>query len=624
MAGTRLWRIGAVALALAAAPGTASAATLNVDDDRADCPSAGYTSIQAAVNAAQAGDVVAICPGVYEEGPDTVPNGGANAVNITKMITLRGAGADKVTIRPKPALTSLLGTTTTYRNGTGAVIGVNRNGVRTLVDISGVTVEAGTTAVGAAVKFWNSEGSLTASRIRSVAPLSADQGYGVVIASNLAGDRLAVRVAGVELSGYAKAGVVLDSTQQAPAAGVLATTIQGNTITGAGPQPTAAQQGVLATGLVSGSISGNVITANRLDDADPGTTTDDVSSAGVRLVDLDLSPASPTSTNTKLTVTGNNIAGNGYGVINESGAGVDQVTPFTATGNWWGDVAGPSLGLPRTVGDPVNGATPGPAAGSTMAVNYANARTTPITVPTVPGATTDVLPTGEIDAPTGSLVVRPATAYTLRAVADDDFGVKSVAFAAGATALGEDAAAPYAAPIAWTPGAALDGEEVELTATITDSAGQVATRTLTVTVQAPPPPPPPSDDDDDGGTPPPPPVTPAAPPVQPAPTPLAVRPASLSATAKAARKRKLTLTGAVALPAGMACPAGARVRVTIYLGGKWLVREFATVDASCRYRLRLTLPRKAAGRKVRVKTRFEAAGGLLARSGPERTVKVRH
>ena len=84
----------------------------------------------------------------------------------------------------------MLGTTTNYRNNFGAVIGVYRSGVRTIVDISGVTVEGGATAVGCAVKFANAEGSLTGSVIRSVAPLTGAQGYGVVIASNLVADRL--------------------------------------------------------------------------------------------------------------------------------------------------------------------------------------------------------------------------------------------------------------------------------------------------------------------------------------------------------------------------------------------------------------------------------------------------
>ena len=171
----------------------------------------------------------------------------------------------------------------------------------------------------------------------------------------------------------------------------------------------------------------------------------DAASAGVRLVDLDLTPTAVGGTTTKLTATGNNITGNGYGVRNETGAGADQTIAFTATGNWWGHVAGPSIGLPKTIGDPVNGA----------AVNYSGFRTTPINAPTVPSR-------GGRRAPDGR--ARPARRAcspardTLRALAADDFGVKSVAFAIGAT----DASAPTrprrtASP--WTPGAALEGHD---------------------------------------------------------------------------------------------------------------------------------------------------------------------
>src|SRR5688500_10491545 len=41
--------------------------TLVVDNDGADCPNAQFTSIQSAVNAAQAGDTIRVCRGTYEE-----------------------------------------------------------------------------------------------------------------------------------------------------------------------------------------------------------------------------------------------------------------------------------------------------------------------------------------------------------------------------------------------------------------------------------------------------------------------------------------------------------------------------------------------------------------------------
>jgi hypothetical protein len=479
------------------------------------------------------------------------------------------------------------------------VIGVFRSGVRQIVDISGITVDGGVTTVGAGVKFFNAEGSLTGSVIRNVAPLTGPQGYGVVIASNLSADRIPVRVAGTQISGYAKAGVVLDSTQAAPQLGVLAVTLSANTITGAGPQAQTAQQGVLATGLVSGSITGNAITANQ--------GAGDAASAGVRLVDLDLTPTTTGGTTTKLTATGNNITGNGFGARNETGAGADQAAAFTATGNWWGSAAGPSLTTPPPAGDRVNGA----------AINFSSFRTTAIATPTVPTAVADLAPTGELDSPSGSGIVRPGKAYFVFAAADDDFGVKSVAFKAGATELGSDGEAPYEAPSQWTPGDDLEGQDVTLTATITDSAGQATTRSVTVKVQSPAPEPTP---EAFGETPTP---TPTPVPVVVAAAKKLSPPSRLTLAASASSGRRVTLSGAVTMPSGGACPAGAEVRLSLYHAAVMLRRVMANLGADCRYRVTLRMTRLAAGHKVVVKARFLTQGGMLARSAPSCTLTVR-
>jgi hypothetical protein len=67
-------------LAFAAADGTATGpATLVVDRDGVQCANANFTSIQAAVDAAQAGDLIRVCPDLY---PETVV--------IDKPLTLKG------------------------------------------------------------------------------------------------------------------------------------------------------------------------------------------------------------------------------------------------------------------------------------------------------------------------------------------------------------------------------------------------------------------------------------------------------------------------------------------------------------------------------------------------------
>ena len=70
----------AVALgALAASASAAQAATLTVDRDRAQCANADYRSIQAAVSAAAPGDLIEVCPDLYDE-----------AVIVDKPLTLKG------------------------------------------------------------------------------------------------------------------------------------------------------------------------------------------------------------------------------------------------------------------------------------------------------------------------------------------------------------------------------------------------------------------------------------------------------------------------------------------------------------------------------------------------------
>jgi nitrous oxidase accessory protein NosD len=78
---------GMVVLGLLA-PAAAGAKTLKVDDDRAQCPGAPYTSIQPAVNAAADGDVISVCRGVYA-GQVVVPRAKKNL--SLRSVTALGA-----------------------------------------------------------------------------------------------------------------------------------------------------------------------------------------------------------------------------------------------------------------------------------------------------------------------------------------------------------------------------------------------------------------------------------------------------------------------------------------------------------------------------------------------------
>lgn len=76
-------------------------ATLLVDDDAAQCPTAGYATIQAAANAANPGDIIQVCAGNYPE-----------YVTTNKNLVFRGPqfGVDARTGRTNPANEAIVGT----------------------------------------------------------------------------------------------------------------------------------------------------------------------------------------------------------------------------------------------------------------------------------------------------------------------------------------------------------------------------------------------------------------------------------------------------------------------------------------------------------------------------------
>lgn len=184
---SRARRAAAVtALALAAsavAGGTASAATLTVDDDAADCPAATYRSIQSAVDAAADNDTVVVCAGDYAEGTGAI---GTNALTITKNLTLKGAGADLVSISPKattPTGGQIFDPVADLRSGIGNIVSVVGSPTRPIaVDISGVTVDGYDAsekpiAVNAGIVFLDAKGSIVRSRVTNTVTSEGDSAY---------------------------------------------------------------------------------------------------------------------------------------------------------------------------------------------------------------------------------------------------------------------------------------------------------------------------------------------------------------------------------------------------------------------------------------------------------------
>lgn len=379
----------AVAGSLALAS-SAGAATLAVDDDGRDCPAATYSSIQAAVDAAAPGDTVSVCAGAYAEGTGEV---GTNALTIAKDLTIKGAGADLVTISPKASSPSggrIMETTPDLRNGLGDVVAVVGAPTKPIdVAISGVTVDGFApgdkpVVVEAGVVYLDAKGSIVKSRVTNTVTSEGDAAYtkpggyrhpdaiGIGIAQTsqtLIQPVDGTRTLTIELTRvdkYNKYGVLIDgATNDAPpftASGVIdrgvlsASTIVGRTqcsnFAGSGncsvvgpvtTGPLFGQDGVRVTAGARAQIADSQITQNLVNGTGAptrgnGTTTGTNNqnlnlAAGIRLIGARMTTA-PVSTGLPRTyntsVTRSNIVDNGYGAINVA---ADGVTPNTGVAN---------------------------------------------------------------------------------------------------------------------------------------------------------------------------------------------------------------------------------------------------------------------------------------------------
>jgi PKD repeat protein len=119
---------------------TALSADLVVDDDRVQCADADHTTIQDAINAASAGHVIFVCPGVY---PENAPG----KLEVNKTVTLAGAqnGVDarsRLAGMPESIIADVVGTSVSASN----------------VVIDGFTVRNATQAVETPFGLWLNPG----------------------------------------------------------------------------------------------------------------------------------------------------------------------------------------------------------------------------------------------------------------------------------------------------------------------------------------------------------------------------------------------------------------------------------------------------------------------------------
>lgn len=251
----RMRWIGVALLSLGTCGPVAWGSTLIVGAKNTPCPNARYNTIGDAINAAQSGDVIEICPALYPE-----------QLVITKPLTLLGLhvqGIGRVLIQPtaltQPALPAPVGTLDFM-----AVISVVNTSNVIIYDLAidaSKNKVSGCTVALAGVHFYNASGVVDSDAISGAQlsnPLSCTalfpgNGFGVQVdetASSTASFSVTVRNTSVH--DFGRNGILVSG------AGETAN-IDGNSIAGVGPSTGANQFGIFLADGATGQVTGNSI-----------------------------------------------------------------------------------------------------------------------------------------------------------------------------------------------------------------------------------------------------------------------------------------------------------------------------------------------------------------------------
>ena len=216
-----------------------------VDDDKVQCPTAAYTSIQAAVNAAQSGNVIRVCAGTYQE-----------QVVIDKSLTLEADNG--VIVIPSDVVANSAGSS----GSPIAAIILVRNAEN--VDLDGFIVDGsanglsgcGPTFIG--ILYQDASGTIEHNAVRRVrlAPdLPGCQSGNAIDVESSSGGQSSVTIADNSVDGYQKNGI----TANEPGTTVQVTE---NAVTGIGPTTGAAQNGVQIGFGAKGDVTNNSVADN--------------------------------------------------------------------------------------------------------------------------------------------------------------------------------------------------------------------------------------------------------------------------------------------------------------------------------------------------------------------------
>lgn len=231
----------------AAGPTTAtSQMRLVVDDDKVQCPNAGFTRIQDAVNAASPGATIRVCQGAYAE-----------QVSINKPLAIE---ADSGAVLMPSAMQQNATSFVSAKALASAIVVTDANGVT----IRGLVVDGANAGITACspdllgITFQNSSGSIervTVRNFRLSANLAGCQsGTGIFVQSGV-GMMSQVTINHSTVHDFQKNGITANEVG-------TDVSIDENVVTGVGPTTGAAQNGIQIGFGAGGSITGNTVTNN--------------------------------------------------------------------------------------------------------------------------------------------------------------------------------------------------------------------------------------------------------------------------------------------------------------------------------------------------------------------------
>ncbi len=234
-------------------------ATITVDNDRAQCPGAAFTTIQAAVSAANSGDTIKVCPGTYPE-----------QVRINKKLKVEGTPiGNESLILIRPAAVAPNSTSLFTGMPIAAIILVDETDD---VSLTNLTVDGQNNGLtGCAPEFVgifyrNGSGKVDSVAVRNIrlgAGLEGCQtGDGVFVQSGN-GRSAKVEIWNSSIHDYQKNGITANEAG-------TDVTADGNFVMGAGPDQDVAQNGIQFGYGAKGAIENNTVANHIYDNCGPG------------------------------------------------------------------------------------------------------------------------------------------------------------------------------------------------------------------------------------------------------------------------------------------------------------------------------------------------------------------